>query len=184
MLTSGAAPSIETVHGDGNGNGALDSDLPLALAAAGVAAQGLAKNVTSGRPYLALSNSWNRFQPPRARLVTRPPGVAGQVEPSARDTPNIPCDCDEEVLQYAKLKDLTGYLVKFVEIAAQCFHLVNTPSCRLVQDPELDHQYIVLALKVKDDGAVLDSEDRFEQTVIQTMPSADLFLLTHTFDIE
>ncbi len=184
MLTSGATPSIETVPG--NGNGGLDSGMPLALAGAGVgvAAQGLAKNVSGGRPSLALSSSWNRFQPPRARLVTRPPGVAGQVEPAARDTPNIPCDCDEDVLQYAKLKNLTGCLVKFVEIAAQCFHLVKTPSYRLVQDPELDHQYIVLDLKVKDDGEILDAEDQFNREVIQAMPNDDLFLLTHTFDIE
>ncbi len=183
MLTSGATPSIETIPG--NGNGALDSGMPLALAGAGIGVGGLAKNVPSGRPSLALSSSWNRFQPPRARLVTRPPGVAGQVEPAARDTPNTPCDCDEDVLQYAKLKNLTGCLVKFVEIAAQCFHHVKTPSCRLVQDPELDHRYIVLDLTVKGEvNEVLDSRDRFYGQVIQAMPSADLYLICLSLDIE
>jgi len=75
--------------------------------------------------------------------------------------------CDEETWNFVDRNKLIGHMMAYVMMAANCFKLTESPSCRLIHDPENDDQYLLADMYIKGDiEEILGSEDRFRSMTI------------------
>jgi hypothetical protein len=93
--------------------------------------------------------------------------------------------CDEATWKFVDQNNLTESVMDYITLADKCFNLVETPSCRLVRDPENDDEYLMADVHIQGDTKdILGSERRFRGLLVKQMSSEFLYRIRLSYHIK
>ena len=124
-------------------------------------------------------------------VLTRPGAWAiMETKESAQNTRpvvsgKLSLSCDEETWRFVDQNNLSEAIMAYMMAADKCFKLVETPSCRLVQDPENDDQYLLADMHIQGETEdILGSEARFRRMILKLMPFDVLYRIRLSYHIK
>jgi hypothetical protein len=182
-LPSPSRPGADLNTGNHYRGDDAKAKLPVAISSAGpiVPPKVFFRTAGSGPPSVVYTQSL--FSRQEAWAIVKTNGSTCNAQPVLSG--KLSLSCDEETWRFVDKNKLVKHMMAYIMMAAKCFNLIASPSCRLVHDPENDDQYLLADMHI--DGnieEILDSEDRFRHLIINSIPADDLYLIRLSYNIK